>query len=412
MATNQILQSAKSSYVLQQFAKAGYQDLSYQMPQAYPDLAKEMINLQPLQPVTGSLYGATVRFELPQMNLLRWLVLDTIITYTASTPDLTTAITAKPLGLIYPESFEFRTRSESLAFFPGSYIRSRTMVQNVGKVLADTRRAMLLDETTGAVSGAILEGATGTVRTFTPLFNAFFESVENHVNLAYFEPIQVVVNYRTAADVGNARGISGALPTLWMSLYQPSDKFYRELTAKNFGGEGSSDPYLMLSYAVHEEVTVCTGRFANTAKIRVNSPVFNTYVDIVSNIVTGESDKRAIQTVGFKIAGRNLYESIPNLIATYEQEMQGHPSLEMSSATAVTRPVVSPIVLGWGLEVGQRLYNSGAISYNNLNVPEVSMTHADLGSGTIANFDMVLNHEYWTLTQFNPNGSIQVSNAT
>ena len=391
MATDIILSSNNSSVVLQSLQAGGVQDLSYEMKNSFPNVAKECLELQPRQSVTGSLYGQTVRFDLPRGQMLRDLLLAT--EFTGTSAGGVTSANLGSFGLRIIESIELRTRSRSIVTITDDIIQSLSQVSGTAKTMAISRRAYMNDPTT-ELADDLAAGVGESILVYTPLFNAFFEQVESNLDLGFYEQMEVVVKYNTAARAGaDDIVITNPAPTLWMWTYVPEMKYYSQLRAKN---AGRATPMNMLIYDSQTETTLCTGTAENTALIKVNYPVFATFINLIDNTAAGVGARRRINEFDFSFTGRNLYENMPRLVAQWEQESHGNSQLVVSGDTTVSRPTVGTIACFWGLDVNNRTYNSGAVSYNQINNPKIVISHETV---TAADTDMRISHVYWAILE-------------
>lgn len=410
MATDIILSSNNSSVVLQSLASSGVQDLSYELQNSYPNLSKECLELQPRQATSGSLFGKTVRFDLPRGHMLRDLMLETNLSFggVAVTAGDADAFWSTKFGLSLIESIELRTRSRSLFTVTDDALRSMAQVSGTAKSMAISRRAMLLNQTTGLVlSGALTAGDSTDVVTYTPIFSAFFEQVESNFDLGFYEQLEVVVKYNSQARSGFNQTVTDFSPTLWMWTYVPEMKYYSQLRAKN---AGRATPMNALIYDSQTETTLCTGTTSNTADIKVNYPVFVTFINLIDNTAAGLAARKRINQFDFSFTGRNLYEDMPQLIAMWEQESQGNSQIEVNSDTALARQTNGTIACFWSLDPNNRTYNSGSISYNQINNPKIVLSHETV---TAANTDMRITHVYWAILELDSSsGRVTVSTAT
>lgn len=415
MATDLILSSNNSSVVLESLMGpqgaegSAVEDLSYILPTSFPNLAKEAVELRAKQDPPGSIFGATVRFDITRANMLRKLYLKNSITFTgtAVTAGETATFYNQYLGLNLPESLELRTRSRKIAECKGDACKSITLVSKTANPMAVTRRAILTDPTTGLVgTAALAAGDSTTIVTYTPVYLFFNESVEAALDTGFYEQLELVVRYNPQETVGFNQTVTSFTSTLWNFTYVPEAKFYAQLRSKN---AGRATPVVRLIWDSDTETTIPTNATVNTAKIAVNYPVFTTFINMYNNTVASNSSRIRINKFDFTFTGRNLYEDMERLIAQYEQEYMGNSQIICTGNSTITRPTLGAIACLWGLS-DSKAFNSGAISFNQINNPTITLTHENV---TPADVRIDITHLYWALMQMDSSsGKITVSTAT
>ena len=393
--TDLVLQSNRSSAILDGLAKAETQDLSYEIDPSMPLLAKQYNEIQSNTSAAGALNGQEVTFVLNKSNLLtNMLVRHSFTTTTTDEP-----VTSTP-GLKILEWMELRTNNKTIARFSDSAIIAYVSDQPEGRQSSMTRRALPLalvtevNDSVTTTSGAI---------TYTPVPSSFFDAIKNALDLNFYEAISLVCHYSTPAKANfTATTVTMVSSSLWVWGYRLDDGAYDVLRAKN---QSPSRPLNMLTYSSFKESLVCTGTTTNTINIRNNYAAFKTFIMLKPIKAAGADVK--INSFDFSVGGVLLTQSAPGLVGSYEQEMLGASSLRSTSATALARYDAKPICVNWGMEPQNWVSNSGALSFSNVNNSSVTIYHPAI---TAADFNIEVVHFYWNiLTLSGANGSMDIT---
>lgn len=401
--TDFVIQANETSTLLRDLNDKGRLDLSYAIKPSYPILSKNLVSIT--AETSSATAGATLVFKLPRAGLLRNLLIQS--TVTAATANLAAGV---PWGLRLFESIEIRTNNKVI--YTQSDYATVALSQHApsAKAMAIYRRAM--SSSTLGVPGA----AAATVM-YTPIFSPFLESDYNCIDLAFWEPISVHCKMNTGTRMGvtNTSVLTISSPTMWIWTYSPDLEYYNKLKSANMV---PGKPLNMLGYNTFLEKYTCTatGLLAtpapNIMKLNVNYPVIAMYISVRSNATPGVNV--AITSFEFSVAGRKLYESVPWLVGDYEADCSGSAGLVLvSDATAVTRASDIDRVrwLQFNMDPYDKTYNSGAMSFNNLLNPTLTVyTGSDVSGGT---FDINVVYVYEDIITFDPsNGQVFISNST
>ena len=404
--TDFILNSNESSVILRNLAENKTKDLSYDVGTSYPLIAKQYRELQPNNS-TGVTHGGEIVFNINKSMLLRDMMIKTTVSTT------TTSIAATHnLGLQIYEWIQLRTNNKVIMTMSDSYIWARTQQCSEAKQNAIFRRSLPLLAVTEVPSAT---SANAAVVTYTPIFCSFFESIQNAFDLNFFEQLSLACKVNTAARAGMVGNIpsTGLTATLWVWTYRPDQQAYDLLRSKN---NNPSRPLTMLTYNTYTESQVLTSTTQNVMRLNVNYPVFNTYVMIRSNTAATLGVQVKIDSFEFSLAGTKLLESVPYLVANWESCSYGASSLQTTSVTATTYDDSKCICINWGLEPWNRVSNSGAVSFAQINYPTITVntTAANItgltGYSAVGDFTLYVVHEYWqALSLDSSNGSVNIA---
>lgn len=390
-----LIQAAKESVILTSLDNARKTDLSYQQSHNYPLVSKQLLEVQPNIAVSGAPAGKEVLFTLPRYGIMTNLLLKNNITV------LTACNISHAVGLCLYETIELRSHNRVIVSNSDAYLRVRVDNAPIEKSFALTRRAIMSDNLTGVVKATSWTNET----CFTPFFCSFFENPRNYLDLNFCEQLQLRCVFNSTARMGTDYALSAATVTLFLWYYNMESVALSQLRAKNFAADV---PLNMLTYDTYTETgTLATGTTSTTINLNVNNACFATHVFLRNN-TSGEAALAPISLITSKMGGRTLYDAIPNLVMSYEQDMKGSTGIQSTfgSDTAISKIAVKPISIYWGLEVGERSWNSGAVSFHNINTPQLVITHAD--PTTVTDYYVV--SEFWTITTINPaDGKVEIS---
>ncbi len=395
-----IIQANKNSVILSSLDKNHRSDLSYKHGKNYPMLSKQMIELQPNIAISGAPAGKELLFTLPRYGLLTGLTVRSAITTGAT--DTHDALV--PIGLTLFESIELRSHNKVICSNSDAYLRARVDQLPFEQSWAWKRRVLGLVSATENIRATPTWGAATAV-TYTPFFCAFFEEPKMYLDLAFVEQLQLRCVCNTAARTGLDAAISAQTSTLWMTYYNMESSALAELRAKNFKPEM---PLNMVTYDTYTETgTLVDNATSTTIRLNVNNAVFASHVFLRNNAASGDAALASITQYTVNMGGRTLYNGVPTLMGQLEGD-KFSVGVNYSTVNAVSLVDVKPISIYWGLEPGERTWNSGAVSFNNVNTPQIVISHSD--PGTVIDYYVV--HEYFTITTINPSdGSVIVSSS-
>lgn len=398
MAQNAVFQSNKQSPILSTLAQ-NVEDFSYAIPPGAPLIYKEFREFVPNNTVAGAPAGQEVVFNLNKANFWRDALIETQCTIGA-----TFTAAPGPLGLRMFESIIIRSNNKELFRIPAQYLVARAQDSKAERSIAVHERALCRNQTTEAF---FTQATDTTFKVFTPIFCSFFENIRQHLDLNFYEQIQVVCKYNTQAGMGIDQALTAASSTLWCWSYAMDEKNYSLLRSKNQNPSGV--PLTMLTYNTFLEYSVMTGATSNTFRFNLNYPCFKTYFYIRTNTAAALAYAKIYQ-MSLRVGGSYLLENVSPMVGNYEAEASapfGASHLEATSDTAISRIADNVWCLNWGL-LNSRESNSGAVSWAQINAPTLELTHATLG--TPANYTMYVVHEYWQLLSLNSdNGLLEVA---
>lgn len=409
--TDLILQSNNTSVVLRSLADAESADLSYSMAPSYPLLAKQTLELASNQSVSGAPAGQEVHFNLNKSMLWRNAQIKTVYTVAATTNEIATPA----YGLTIFESVQLRSNNKVIATNTDGYILARAQHGSVSQCVSAYRRALPLNSTTFKCS-TVASDTTKCV--FTPLYFSFFEHVKNHLDLGFYEQQTIVAKFATTAKAGLVAAMTGATCTLLVDVYVPDMKFYDSLRAEN---QQPSKPLNMLTTSSFQEVQTLTSATTTTIKLNVNYPVVNTYFYIrcasgstPATYSPADAWVQPYNTFSFSVGGITLLSSLDCLTGNWESDRSGsangivplgatgiHPTTVTKLSNTVTK-------LCWGLSPMNHTDITGALSFNSVNSPQLTVNYTS--NASFADFELVVVHEYFQIATMDAsNSSINVT---
>jgi hypothetical protein len=412
--TDACIRSDNTSELLRSLQELETQDLSYEMRPSFPILAKQYKEVPPngTYPLTSNINSSTFVFDVDRTQLLRDMLIRTQYTLSATT----SVAEDIHVGLYLFDRIELRTNNKIIMTMTQEYLRARTQQCSEAHQTAIYRRTLPLIQSTELTSSS---SASTTSTTYTPIFSSFFENVINSYDLWFYEKLQLVCYVGTNLTSGvNGGGTGGAVtftsfdPRLWTWRYQLDDKAQDMLRSQN---QKPTMPLKMLCYNTYTERFTPTSTTSTICKLNLPYAVFNMYAMLTPITAAGHVAFKAYDTVGlittvnFSVEGTNLIQTAPHLIADWEAESSGaaQAALVPTAAGVLTwqRAGKRAICVNFGMDTRDRTYNSGAVSFNQINAPILTLTYGTLGATTDYNVSVV--YEYWNIVNFdNSNGIV------
>lgn len=406
-----IIEANKESVILTSLAKSLRTDLSYKITKNYPNVSKQIINIQgnPSGAISTPA-GKEVLFTLPRYGIMTGLLFENHLTTAGSNTMMIVSGTAgtqcPDVGMNVFELIELRSHNRVICSNSDAYLRVRSNSAKFNKGLTAKHRAKAFstDGVTLATAWTAVE-----IYTYTPFYCSFFEDQRNYLDLNFIEQLQVRCVYNSTARAGLTDALTSATTTLWMFYYNMQSDHLSELRARNFSPE---KPLVMLGYDTYVETGTLAATTTTTVDLKCNNAVFATHVYFRNNTAGGEALPLVIKNVSVKLGGKTIYDTVPAHVMNWENDNAGGAGiLTLEGQTAaydtVTVPTVpGPISIYWGLEQNERRYNSGAVSLHNINNPQLVLTHPTASTS----YDYYIVHEYWTLVSCNAaDGRLEVS---
>lgn len=407
--TDQILTSNQSSVILRTLAEAEVVDNSYEIAPSYPLLAKQYREL----PANGgainaAMNGQEISFNITKSMLLRDLMIKT--TFTTTTTTIDAAVNYPGLNMF--EWIQLRTNNKVILTLSGEYLQARTEHSPEHIKNAIYRRAMCLTATTEVLD---TDSTTGGSVCYTPVFSSFFEDVRNAFDLNFYEQLSLNCKFNTTVKAGFVpTTLTLGTSTLWAWTYRPDDKYYDLLRAKN---QNPSKPLNMLCYNTFTERQTCTSTTTNTMRLNVNYPVVRTYVMVRPTVASLKGQCFKIDSVEFLVGGTKLLESVPYCVANWESSKHGASGMKLLTIGSNNGVLTAGtygyddsrcVMFDWSLKPHDRLSCSGAISFSQINYPQITVNTQSLT--TASNYEIVVIHEYLNIVSCDSsNGSVNIS---
>lgn len=408
-----IIEASKESVLLSSLSKSLVSDLSYRIPKNYPLLSVQLLSItgNPSGAITTPA-GKEVLFNLPKYGMLQGLEIETALVSSGTNGTMITGGSSgqhcPDVGLNVFSLLELRSNNRVIASNSDAYLKVRTYADKFGPGVGTIYRAKAFSATDKTTLATVFTTAD-TVVTYTPFRCAFFEDPRNFLDLNFCEPLQLRCVYNSTNNMGLTAALTSAQSTLWMKYYNMEAQAQADLRARNFSPQR---PLTMLTYDTYVETgTLADDATSTTINLKCNNTVFATHIFLKKNDGSAAAPLLC-KDVTVKLGGKTHFNVVPTHVMNVEKDHYGGAGvveLYGNSTTGyptLTTRVIHPITIYWGLEPNERRYNSGAVALNNLNNPQVIISHADPGT----THDYYVVHEYWTLTSINPaDGRIDVS---
>lgn len=403
--TDLVIASNKTSQLLNTLIDSEVADLSYSVPPSYPLLAKQVVEINAENSVSGAIDGKEVTFKINRSQLVRNMAIKTFFTTTGAT-----AVTTSPLGLNLFQWIQLKSQNKVLMTLSDASIRSRVDDSPVEAQTIMFRRALPLDPDSDRppVSETTLDDPAAC---YTPIFSAFFEKTENNLDLSFYEQLNITAKYNDLARTNAGTGVTAITLSdakLYIWSYIPDQKYLDVLRSRN---QVPSKPLSMLGYSTFTERKTCTSVTNTKMRLNVNHPVYKTFIN-VRPIIVGQPNNAAITKFTLSMGGVQLLNDISVTNGRYESEMSGAGALIVSSDSAVSYHDDKSICLDWGL-LPQEAHAQcgGAVSFSNINYPEIDVTYGDLtANGGAAAYEVQVVHWFYQIyTMSSSDGSVEVS---
>ena len=424
--------------MLASLAQSMKTDLSYKITKNIPNISTQLVQVtaSPSSVLTPP-ENKELFFSLPRYGIMQDILLQSTLTSVSAATALTLTITGltatggqastigsyqtTPGGLSLFNAMELRSHNRIICTNDDNYLRVRTDCEKFGRGEGVRYRSRFFS--TDGVTLATTWGTGASVVTYTPFYCSFTESEKSYLDLNFVEQLQFHTVFNSDTNMGLTSGygttgsLSSATTYLWMYYYNMQQDYLSELRARNFGPER---PYVSLSYDKYTELNAITpSTTTTTLTLKNNNATFATHFflkDATYNWLY------PIQSYSFQVNGRTIYNSVPVPIGSWISDRFGGAGIMMfdqnttnDGNTYADRPFVGlnyvrPISLFWGLDAGDRTYNSGALAYHNVNNPQLVLNYA---SSSAANTTAVVVHEFWQLVSINSaDGVVSVAVST
>lgn len=410
MASDLILQSNNTSVILRSLSESEQHDLSYFTQPSYPLLAKETYEIQSRNNISGPPASKEVTFDLNKSKILRNLMIKTTYTIAAITAELATPA----YGLTIFERVEWRSNNKIIGVNTDGYILARAQCGTISQAISKYKRALPLNPTNYKCA-TVASDLTKVV--FTPLEFSFFDSPNNNLDLGFWEQQTIVARFASTEVAGLVQEMTGATCTLICDTYVPDQKAYDMLRAEN---NNPSKPLNMLTVSSFQETLPLTSSTTTTIRLNINYPVLNTYFYIRNISGTAPATYspaiawcQDYNTYSFSIGGRSMVMNLDRLTGTWENDRSGGSCGIIPIGVTGSNPVSLGLasnkvtVLPWGLMSMNHTDVTGALAFNSLNSPTLSVTYDN--NASFADFELVVVHEYFQmLIMDSSNSAIQV----
>lgn len=395
--SNLVLSSNVQSPLLAGLVQTAQEDISYGIQPSFPLMAKKIETISARNAVTAPFASKEVVFDITRQSFLRDLQVRNLF---RSGP--TAIASTHPLGLTVFGEANLRSANKVICSMSDSYIIGRTQSSSVAKCSAIYRRAFPLSTATGLPTST----TTADLECYTPIFTPFTENdPRNFYNLRQYESLQLACRYNTPENMGIAAGSAflTCVSTLFVSSVEYDDKTYKMLLAEN---SPPDRPTQFLGYSSIKEIVPCTATVNNFIKINSQQPAFTTYVYLRDGTSAVQGALLNITSISIKVNGVSLFESIPKLVMSYEEDQNFGACGTYSNGTTTVQSLPNKVVaIHWGLDPS-RTFCSGAFALVGTNDVKIYVT-SDVPTTTADSLIYV--NEYWQMVSFdNVTSSVSV----
>lgn len=393
--------SDKSSVLLKSLTRAETIDLSYYTNDSYPIGVFNIPSAKnPSGGATSFSVGDEVSWNIDKSNLLTDLVIEN--GFTATNGD----VIDTPLGYFMYEWLELRCNNKVICHIAGEYLVPRSFEQKAAECdYTSCMSSQMTDLYKRAVAGTIQR------RTFTVIYSSFFEELKMAFDTSFYEQMSLVGKYNSAAKMKVTTAPTSITPRLWVYDTKLDTAAYDKMKAANISPER---PLNMLMYNTDREIYPFTGTasvLATTATYKINTtyPITNIYV--MAQLTTNTPatlNARFLDTENFslKFNGTAVYENVPALICNRYSAKSGCSNGLMTLAeTSYERFGNGKIIkIPFAEIIQDKVNNTGATSFNQINNPTITVTHTTTAAAT---YELIIVYEYWNMITFTAtNGAV------
>lgn len=402
-----IILSNKSSGLLSTLSKAKQtNDWTYRNKVNIPNTSKFPVSVSPNTTPTVTLASTqTVTFKIPAYSLIENMAIYT--TFTNGNNDDSANINNSDIGFRLYTNIELRTHNNQICTqTPGSlesYVRSvdtctslnwRKMANNVSTCTANTSHNVV-----------------------TPLHFVFFEKDAHWMRLSsdFLEDMELVLTVNNRTALGFGANLAAFSPTLQVWYRTLESNIRDAFWVSNF--DKSKEFLSMLitdTYLDYQSVT--NGTTTTTIDLKVPNAVIESHIycsDTAEYSIVEATTQSTV--VSFRCSGRPIYDSANYRVVEFDEIRYGKVNIAASTyldaaANTLIRIAESKrhLSLFHGIQKGY-LNNWSVISFQNLNKPQIVLTHTDPGNTTTtAN---VLHFFFRMMTIDTTNGVINVASS-
>ena len=405
-------------------------NLSYGIPENYPNLSKDIVALQPLIAVTtGTFYAKECNFALPRQYLLQDITIQTICN---STNGIYSS-TYLP-GLCVFDRIELKARGIIICSNTQNFILCRVSESPINQRLSYERMAAQLPQ------NLAIAAPTTNCTFYTPVFMFFKERVRSALDLTWVENLTLRCVFGSSttttgwgAPTYTSPTVSGVAATdatavtvqAFVKGFRLAPNDWKELQSQNFS---LSEPSNILIYDCYDEPPLtCTSGGSTTIPqkqlLYANQAIFKSYIRVHNNqagagrlLPPDNTAAGYIDAVSFKLLGKYVWQNIPTPILWTDQEKFGSADISVAYGTstigsngsvALSLRLNKPISLCWGLE-NSWVFNSGGISFDTRATPYFEY-YFNLDP-TIYN-DIRVTHCFYSILTIDSSGNISVSSS-
>lgn len=401
------IQSNESSGLLRTLTSAKTEDYSYNIEASVPLLVPSQVELSPNQSISGAPEGKSMTFNLNKNQLWTGAEIRTVISRAVGA-----VASVKPWGLTLFESIEIKSNNKTIMTLSDSAIRAIVSTMPDEQKQAVLRRATPMNANGAVLTTAGAISTATTVVVYTPVMAIFFEAMNTHLDLSFVEQIQIVCKFNTVNGIGSGAAFTSVESTLWCYQYITDNMYLSFLRSKNYARGSFLN---MLSWNTYKEVQDIASTTATSTifKMHVNYPVRAIHFAIVKTDTAGttstNTDLSPIYNITLEFGGQKLIDTCPYLSVNRVKELQGASATTLLPSGGysgnVARADTDWVTIPFAMQLLDRTYNSGAVSFNDLNSPILTLSHA--ATGVAAQLQVV--YEYFNMLSISDAGIVSIS---
>jgi len=399
--TDIILESNRASNILSSMVDTAVLDYSSEIYPSAPLLGKDVreMTAESGGSISAAINGQSGHFRLNKSNR----VFDMAFRITFTTTTTTLPVNYYP-GLHLLEQYEVKSSGKTLLSMTDADILSRIACLPDHRRIETYRRALTL------VAGTDRYNATSTSAsaTYVPIFCSWFDDTRNNFDSYFYETVTVHFKFNNALRAG-LNSITTTLGdiSLFVWSWRPDEKYQAMLRAKNSNPQKTLNTLFWSSFTNR---TPCISTTSNVVNINNNYAVFKTVVSLNPVVAAALGNPAQINSVSVTLGGQTYYNALP--YGALKQENSKVCSAIKVIGTAGGSYTFDyddsgAVVIDWGLMPENWTSIGGAISFANINAPQITVNHATI---TAASYEVVVTHFYWSILSFdNTNGSLYLS---
>lgn len=336
-------------------------------------------------PAPGSALSSDISFKLPRNGLM----MDACFVVTARPAATQAGSRANNVGSRLFREVSLKAQSKTIHSYSDSYVQSRLLADTSEKTLSAIQLAK------GDID---LTQAGAATKFVLPFYSTFLDASYAFLDLSFVEDMSIDIKVNDAAGMGITTTFDMFEVVMYIRYINMDAETHAAYIANNFP---TGRQLNMLITDVYEETRVpITSGSAVTIDVPMKCPyvVKRTFIHLSDATSLGPSKAEKINSISCRFSGNLAFDTIPVEVMRYLNIRDSPACLNTNVINADVATVATDIpnivqvndpyssggnvhVINWGLNEST-LVNSGAISFGNINNPQLTVNFVATGNTT------------------------------